>query len=153
MRRQHCVKKQDGSRRTRFPRNDRKVIVVLWPRQSFLSLTKALELHCQLALADFIIGENLDNTCQVKGFASQKVETNLQMTGQTQLLAYPDEPLGGVILVPFNGVAIVHRELVMEVVVPFTNGDERGDKVVTRGVLIVEGSVAEPVREGVYTES
>lgn len=40
----------------------------------------------------------------------------------------------------------------MEVVVAFTNGDQGGDDVIARGVLVVEGSLAEPVSEGVDAE-
>ena len=51
-----------------------------------------------------------------------RMKTYLQVAGKTELLAYPDEPLRGVVLVPFDGIAVVHRELVVEVVVTFTNG-------------------------------
>jgi hypothetical protein len=40
----------------------------------------------------------------------------------------------------------------MEVVVSFADGDEGGDPVVLRGVLVVEGSLADPVSEGVDAE-
>ncbi len=47
---------------------------------------------------------------------------------------------------PFNGVAVVGGELVVEVVVALAEGDNRGDDVVTRAVTVIEGLVAEPVR-------
>jgi len=74
------------------------------------------------------------------------------VTGESNFLASPDEPLGGVVLVPLNGVAVVHGELVVEVVVTFTNGDESGGKVVAGCMLIIERSLAEPVGERVNAE-
>jgi len=38
-------------------------------------------------------------------------------------------------------------------VVTFSDGDESGEPVVTRSVLVVEGSLSEPVSEGVDAES
>ena len=64
------------------------------------------------------------------------------MRRQPELLAHPDEPLGGIVLVPLDRVAVVHGELVVEVVVPFADGDEGGDEVVARGVLVVERGFA-----------
>ena len=72
--------------------------------------------------------------------------------GQTKLLHSPDEPLGRVVLVPFDSVSVVHRELVVEVVVTLSDGDEGGDHVIARCVLIIERSLAEPVSEGIDTE-
>ena len=63
-----------------------------------------------------------------------------------------DEPFGGVVLVPLDGVSEIHRELVVEVVVAFADGAESGKEVVTRGVLVVKGFVTEPVGERVDTE-
>lgn len=40
------------------------------------------------------------------------VKAHLEMRGETQLVADPDEPLGGVVLVPFDRVTIIHGELV-----------------------------------------
>lgn len=68
------------------------------------------------------------------------------MRGEPDFLAGGDEPFGGVVLVPLDRVAVVHGELVVEVVVPLADGDEGGDHVVSRGVLVVEGRLAEPVR-------
>lgn len=74
------------------------------------------------------------------------------MGSETQSLASGDEPLGWVVLVPLDGVAIVHGELVVEVVVTLTDGNERGDEVVSWGHLVVEASLTEPVGQGVDTE-
>jgi len=71
----------------------------------------------------------------------------LQVAGEADTLANPDEPLGRVILVPFDGISVVHWELMVEIVVPFTNGDESSYGMVARSVLVVERSLPEPVSE------
>ena len=71
----------------------------------------------------------------------------LQVAGEADCLTDPDEPLGRVILVPFDGISIIHWELMVEVVVAFTDSDKSSDDMVARGVLVVEGSVSEPVSE------
>lgn len=76
----------------------------------------------------------------------------LQVVGETELLPDPDRPLGGVILVPFDGVAVVGGELVVEVVVALAESDQSGDNVVTGRVAVIEGLVSEPVGEGVDAE-
>lgn len=67
------------------------------------------------------------------------------MTGQSHLSADPDEPLRGVILIPLDGVSVVHGELVMEIVVTFANSDKGSDKVVLGRVLVIEGGLTEPM--------
>jgi len=74
------------------------------------------------------------------------------MARKSKLLAHPDEPLGRIVLIPLDSVAVVHWELVVEVVVTFANGDECSRKVVPGGMLIVEGSSSEPVGERVNAE-
>lgn len=69
------------------------------------------------------------------------------MRRQAEFEADPDEPLGGVILVPLNGVTIVAGELVVEIVVPLTNGDKRGDEMVLGRVLVIEWRLAKPMRK------
>lgn len=76
----------------------------------------------------------------------------LEIVGEAELLPGPDRPLGGVVLPPLNGVAVVGGELVVEVVVTLTQGDQSGNDVVTRRVAIVEGLVTEPVGQGIYAE-
>ena len=44
----------------------------------------------------------------------------LQVVGKAELLPDPDGPLRGVILVPLDGVSVVRRKLVVEVVVALT---------------------------------
>ena len=75
-----------------------------------------------------------------------------EVVGEAELLPDPDGPFGWVVLMPFDGVAVVGGKLVVEVVVAFAEGDEGGDDVVAGGVAVVEWLVAEPVGEGVDAE-
>ncbi len=75
------------------------------------------------------------------------------MRSEAEARSSPDEPLGRVVLEPLDGIAKVHRELVVEIVVPFADGAERSDEVVAWSVLVVKRLVAEPMRERVDTES
>ncbi len=52
-------------------------------------------------------------------------------------------------MVPFDGIAVVRGELVVEVVVTLAQSNQSGEDVVTRAVAVVEGLVAEPVSQGV----
>ena len=45
----------------------------------------------------------------------------LEVRCEAELAAHPDEPFGRVVLVPLDGVAEVHRELVVEIVVTLAN--------------------------------
>jgi hypothetical protein len=76
----------------------------------------------------------------------------LEVVGEAELLPGPDHPLGGVVLVPLDGVAVVGGELVVEVVVALSEGDQCSDNVIARGVAVVEGLVAEPVGQRVDAE-
>lgn len=76
----------------------------------------------------------------------------LQVVGEAKLLPGPDGPLGRVVLPPLDGVAVVGWELVVEVVVALTHGDESSEHVVTRGIAVVERLIAEPVSQGVDAE-
>ena len=67
---------------------------------------KTLQLHREFALLDLVVGEGLE------------------VRREAELAAHPDEPLRGIVLVPLDGVPEVHRELVVEVMVAFTNGNE-----------------------------
>ena len=120
---------------TAIPADDREVVTVRRPVQALLLLAQTLELHRELALLDFVVGEDLE------------------VAGETEFRADPDEPLRRVVLVPLDGVTVVHGELVVEVVVTFTDSDESSDHVVARSVLVIEGSLAEPVSERVDAES
>lgn len=74
------------------------------------------------------------------------------MAGKTELLHGPDEPLGGIVLVPLDGISVVHGELVVEVMVALSNSCQRGDDMVARSMLVVKGRVSEPVSERVDAE-
>jgi len=93
------------------------------------------------------------NGCVITETTSRQGTTNLQVTGKPNLLQYPDEPLSGVVLVPLYGITIVHRELVMEVVVTFTNSRKSCSEVISWSMLVIEGRFAEPVGKRVDTES
>lgn len=78
--------------------------------------------------------------------------TYLEVACQANLLACPYEPLGRVVLIPLDGIAVVHGELVVEIVISFTNGNEGSDEVVARAVLVIERCFTEPVSERVNAE-
>src|SRR5690606_45760 len=101
------------------------------PGELVASLIKFLLLLLKTALLNFIASKGLE------------------VVGQSNLLHGPDEPLGWVVLVPLNSIAIVAWEFVMEVVVTLTKSDEGGDDVISWGVAVVEWLVSEPVGERV----
>lgn len=74
------------------------------------------------------------------------------MASQSKQLHDSDEPLGRVVLIPLDSVTVIHGELVMEVVVSLANCHERGNHVVPGSVLVIEWSLAEPMRQRVDTE-
>lgn len=76
----------------------------------------------------------------------------LEVGGETELAPEPDGPLGRVILVPLDGVAVVGGELVVEVVVTLSESDESGNDVISGAVTVVERLVTEPMSERVDTE-
>jgi hypothetical protein len=76
----------------------------------------------------------------------------LEVGSETELAPEPDGPLGGVVLVPLDGVAVVRGELVVEVVVTLAEGDKRSDDVIPGAVAVVEGLVTEPVGKRVDAE-
>lgn len=118
-----------------LPRDDGKVVARLGPLDRTGLFLEHLELHGVLSLLDLVVGELLE------------------VRSEAELRHGPDEPLGGVVLVPLDGVAEVHGELVVEVVVTFADGDKGSDEVVLGGVLVVEGRLTEPVGKRVDTES
>lgn len=63
-----------------------------------------------------------------------------------------DEPLGRIVLEPLDGVSEIHGELVVEVVVAFSDGAKSGEEVVAGGMLVIERLVSEPMGERVDTE-
>ena len=77
----------------------------------------------------------------------------LEVIGKAELLPSPDDPLGGVVLPPLDGVAVVGGELVVEVVVALAHGDESREDVVTGRVAVVERLLTKPVSQRVDAES
>jgi len=118
----------------RFPGDNGKFIAVGSPLKNFLGFMETLELHGQLTFADFVIGE-----C-------------LQVRSKAKLLSSPDEPLGRIVLIPPDGIPVVHRELMVKVVVTLSNSGESGDHVIARSVLVIEGTFTEPMSQRVDTE-
>lgn len=104
------------------------------PLDGLLLGSQILQAHGERALLDLVLGERLE------------------VRGQAQPLGQLDEPLGGVVLVPLDGVPVVGRELVVEVVVPLAHGDEGREEVVAGRVLVVERSLTQPVGERVDAE-
>jgi len=117
-----------------LPRHDREIIVRHGPLEVLGRLGNLLELHRVLALLDLVRRERLE------------------VRGEAKVRHGKDEPLGRVVLVPLDGVPVVLGELVVEVVVTFTDRDEGSHKVITRRVLVVKGSVTEPMSERVDAE-
>ena len=76
----------------------------------------------------------------------------LEVGSETENRHGRDEPLGWVVLEPLDGVSEIHGELVVEVVVAFTNGAEGSEKVVGGSVLVVKRLLTEPVSQRVDTE-
>ena len=95
---------------------------------------KSLKFHCELPLLDLIVGEDLE------------------MRSKAYELHGCNEPLGGIILVPLDGVAVVHWELVVEVVVTLSEGDKRSQHMIARSMLIVERTFTKVVSKRVDTE-
>ena len=123
-----------SGRLTALPTDNREMVRVGGPFEIHGLLVELLKFHCELTFLDLVLRENLE----VRSKANE--------------LHGCDEPLGGIILVPFDGVAVVHGELVVEVVVTLSNGDKGSEHMIARSVLVVERSLAKPVGERVDTE-
>lgn len=63
-----------------------------------------------------------------------------------------NEPFCGIPLVPFDGVAIIHGELVMKVVISLAQSDDGGEKMISWRQLVVEGRFTQIMCEGIHTE-
>ena len=122
------------ARLTALPADNREVVRAGRPIEIHRLLVELLEFHCELTFLDFVLREDLE----VRSKANELHDC--------------DEPLGWIILIPLDGIAIVHWELVMEVMVTLSEGDKRGKNVIARSVLIVEGGFTKPVSERVDTE-
>ena len=71
----------------------------------------------------------------------------LQIVSKTHLLPHPNSPLGGIILPPLDGVSVIRWELVVEIVVSLTKGDQGSDHMITWRVAVIEWLVSKPVSE------
>ena len=91
---------------TALPADDGEVLDLLGPADGLLGALEALELHGEDALADLVLGEDVE------------------VGGEAEGGARGDEPLCGVELVPADRVAVVHGELVVEIVVPFAHREQ-----------------------------
>lgn len=76
----------------------------------------------------------------------------LEVRSKSELLANPNEPLSGIVLIPSNRIPVVHRELVMEVVIALSNSDKGSNQVIARSVFIIKRRLAQPVSKRVDTE-
>jgi hypothetical protein len=123
-----------SGRLTALPADNREVVRAGRPIKTHRLLVEPLQFHCELTLFDFILREDL------------------KVGSKAEELHGCDEPLGGVILIPLDGIAVIHWELVMEIMVTLSEGDECGEHVIARSVLVVEGSLTKPVSERVDTE-
>jgi len=75
------------------------------------------------------------------------------MASKPKLLCRPYKPFGRIVLIPLDSIAIVHWELVMKVVVPFTNCHESSSEVVSRSMFVIERRLSEPVSKRVDAKS
>jgi hypothetical protein len=117
-----------------IPVDDGKLLERNTPVKCLSLLVKLLLQLLETALFDFILLELLE------------------IVGESELLQDPDRPLSRVILMPFDSIAVVGWELVVEVVVAFSEGDESSNDVVTRRVAIVKWLVTKPMGQRVDTE-
>jgi hypothetical protein len=74
------------------------------------------------------------------------------MTGNANFLAGPDKPLGRIILVPLDGIPVVHGKLVMEIVIALSDSDQCSNKVISGCVLVVKGSLSKIVSQRIHAK-
>jgi len=96
------------------PFHDRELLERNTPVKSGTLLIKLLLMLLEAALLNFIASELLEVICE------------------TELLVNPDEPLGRIILMPFDGVAVVGGKLVVEIVIAFAESNQGSDDMITR---------------------
>lgn len=53
---------------------------------------------------------------------------------------------------PFDSIAIITGELVVEIMVSLTKGNKSSNDVISRGIAVIKRLVAEPMGQGVHTE-
>ena len=74
------------------------------------------------------------------------------MRGKAEHAAKRDKPFRRVILIPLDGIPVIHRELVVEVVVTLADGHKRSDEMVARSVLVIKRRLAKVMSKRVDTE-
>ena len=67
------------------------------------------------------------------------------MTSQSNRLHDPYKPFRGIVLIPSDGIAVIHGELVVEIMVTLANCHKSSSEVVSWCVLIIERSLSKPV--------
>jgi hypothetical protein len=117
------------------PFHDRELLERDTPIKSLALLIELLLKLLNTALLNFVGSELLEVVCKA------------------ELLCRPDEPFGWVVLPPFDSVAVIAGEFVVEVVVAFAKGYESGDNVIAGRVAVIEWLVAEPMGKGIDAES
>ena len=79
--------------------------------------------------------------------------TYLQMRCKPDLLAGPEEPFCGIVLIPLVAVSVIHRELVVEVMVSFSHRDHGGNNAILGCQFIIIWLLAKPVTQRIHAES
>jgi len=79
--------------------------------------------------------------------------TYLQVRCKADLLASPEKPFRGIILIPLVPVSIIHGELVVEVVVSFSHRDHGSKDAILGCQFIIIWLLAKPVTQGIHAES
>ena len=74
------------------------------------------------------------------------------MRGKAEHAAKRDEPFRRVILIPLDGIPVIHRELVVEVVVTLADGHKRSDEMIARSVVVIKRRLAKVMSKRVDTE-
>lgn len=117
-----------------IPREHREIFNLGAILQLLLDSHDLLFLHLDFTLRNFVCGESLQVVCQ---------------SGEREQL---DQPLGRIILVVNNSVAVVLRELVVEVVIAFTHGNKGSNPMVARGMMVIKGILTEVMGQAVDAE-
>ena len=123
-----------GARYIIFPIHDWKLLEWNTPIKSLSLLVEFLLQLLETSLFDFVVLELLE------------------IISEAELLPDPDRPLCRVILMPFDSIAVIRGEFVVEVVVTLSECDESCDNVITRRVAVIEWLITEPMCQRVDTE-
>ena len=75
-----------------------------------------------------------------------------EIVGETELLPHPYGPLGRIILVPLDSIAVVGGEFVVEVVITLTKCDKGSNNMVPGRVAVIKRLVTKPMSKRVDAE-